>query len=398
MRRLVFGLAVLGMFAVVQPQTQADDQAVAQRVVETIQQHKKTGALKGFGLDLQVENGVVWVKGEVANAQQHLLLIQSVAQLEGVVDVVNDVKIRAPKPTPVAQPTTDIFGGIAQGVKNALGLEGNADAKPEVAPEPVTETTATEDPTPLPAVFPEPVGAVVRVKQVRPVTPEINDDAIAQTIGQQLGALKDTGKLENFNVQISVSGGTVWVKGFAADEAQQASILGIAQNIGGVDKVVNDMIIRRPAAFQIASVTQIPVPAPAPAFGVATAPVAPQPAPVALQPAPVALQPAPVAPQPALVAHAAAMRAPVASAPVQMIATPSGIAQARYEQPNLPAYAWPSYAAAPNYGQVNYPKQYSASAWPYIGPFYPYPQVPLGWRKVSLEWTDGWWFLDFESN
>jgi hypothetical protein len=92
------------------------------------------------------------------------------------------------------------------------------------------------------------------------------------------------------------------------------------------------------------------------------------------------------------------MTAPVASAPMQMMATPSGIAQARYEQPNLPAYAWPSYAASPNYGQVNYPKQYSASAWPYIGPFYPYPQVPLGWRKVSLEWTDGWWFLDFESN
>ena len=38
MRRLVFGLAVLGMFAVVQPQAQADDQGVAQRVVEPIQQ------------------------------------------------------------------------------------------------------------------------------------------------------------------------------------------------------------------------------------------------------------------------------------------------------------------------------------------------------------------------
>ena len=62
---------------------------------------------------------------------------------------------------------------------------------------------------------------------------------------------------------------------------------------------------------------------------------------------------------------------------------------------NLPGYAWPAYAAHPNYGAVSYPKQYSASAWPYIGPFYPYPQVPLGWRKVSLEWDDGWWFLDF---
>ena len=32
---------------------------------------------------------------------------------------------------------------------------------------------------------------------------------------------------------------------------------------------------------------------------------------------------------------------------------------------------------------------------PSIGPFYPYPQVPLGWRKVALEWDDGWWYLDF---
>ncbi len=46
---------------------------------------------------------------------------------------------------------------------------------------------------------------------------------------------------------------------------------------------------------------------------------------------------------------------------------------------------------------VTYPHQYSPTAWPYIGPFYPYPQVPLGWRKVMLEWDDGWWQLDFLS-
>ena len=65
------------------------------------------------------------------------------------------------------------------------------------------------------------------------------------------------------------------------------------------------------------------------------------------------------------------------------------------DNPSVPGYAWPSYAASPNYGAVAYPQQYSATAWPYIGPFYPYPQVPLGWRRVSLEWDDGWWFLDF---
>lgn len=66
-----------------------------------------------------------------------------------------------------------------------------------------------------------------------------------------------------------------------------------------------------------------------------------------------------------------------------------------YDQPNLPNHAWPTYASYPNYAQVAYPKQYSASAYPYIGPFHPYPQVPLGWRKVQLEWDDGYWQLNF---
>lgn len=39
---------------------------------------------------------------------------------------------------------------------------------------------------------------------------------------------------------------------------------------------------------------------------------------------------------------------------------------------------------------------HSPTAEPYIGPFYPCPQVPLGWRNATLEWDDGWWFLDFD--
>ncbi len=74
----------------------------------------------------------------------------------------------------------------------------------------------------------------------------------------------------------------------------------------------------------------------------------------------------------------------------------AGITPARYDQPHVPNYAWPSYAAYPNYAAVTYPQQYSPSCWPYMGPFYPYPQVPLGWRKVTLEWDDGWWMLDFK--
>ena len=72
-----------------------------------------------------------------------------------------------------------------------------------------------------------------------------------------------------------------------------------------------------------------------------------------------------------------------------------GMVAGQNGQPNLPQYAWPSYADHPNYSQVAYPKQHGANAFPYIGPFYPYPQVPLGWRKVTMEWHDGYWWLDF---
>ncbi len=72
-----------------------------------------------------------------------------------------------------------------------------------------------------------------------------------------------------------------------------------------------------------------------------------------------------------------------------------GGGQPAYDSAHLPEYAWPAYAKHPNYAAVAYPKQYSASAWPYIGPYYPYPQVPLGWRQVQLEWDDGQWNLNF---
>ena len=79
--------------------------------------------------------------------------------------------------------------------------------------------------------------------------------------------------------------------------------------------------------------------------------------------------------------------------PAQMMQQPM---PGQYNQPNMPDYAWPGYAAYPNYAEVCYPKQYSPKAWPYIGPFYPYPQAPLGWRKVAMEWHDGWWWIDFD--
>jgi len=61
--------------------------------------------------------------------------------------------------------------------------------------------------------------------------------------------------------------------------------------------------------------------------------------------------------------------------------------------PPLPPNAWPTYAPYNNVSRVAYPTAYPYNAFPFIGPFYPFPKVPLGWRSVNLTWEDGhWWY------
>jgi hypothetical protein len=61
--------------------------------------------------------------------------------------------------------------------------------------------------------------------------------------------------------------------------------------------------------------------------------------------------------------------------------------------PSMPPYAWPTYAPYNNYSRVAYPNEYPHAAFPFIGPFYPFPKVPLGYRAIKLEWQDGhWWY------
>lgn len=78
---------------------------------------------------------------------------------------------------------------------------------------------------------------------------------------------------------------------------------------------------------------------------------------------------------------------------------PAGMAGAtQASNPSGPNYAWPSYAPHPNYSAVGYPTAYPWQAWPNIGPPYPYPEVPLDWRAVTLRWDDGIWWLDFKKH
>ncbi|MGL6076272.1 MAG: BON domain-containing protein [Fimbriiglobus sp.] len=61
--------------------------------------------------------------------------------------------------------------------------------------------------------------------------------------------------------------------------------------------------------------------------------------------------------------------------------------------PPMPPHSWPTYAPYNNVSRVGYPTAYPHNAFPFIGPFYPFPKVPLGWRSVNLTWEDGhWWY------
>lgn len=87
---------------------------------------------------------------------------------------------------------------------------------------------------------------------------------------------------------------------------------------------------------------------------------------------------------------------PASSGPMiepQAMGAPNMMGSAELNAPPLPPNAWPTYAPYNNVSRVAYPQAYPYNAFPFIGPYYPFPKVPLGWRKVTLEWEDGhWWY------
>jgi hypothetical protein len=212
------------------------------------------------------------------------------------------------------------------------------------------------------------------------------DDQEDKEVAQEIATiLRDSGRMQNYSVGVKFKDGNVWLAGRVSSKEQMAAALDVVSDIEGVNQIVNNMTVTPAAPAKTARAGKNPN------VQLAAAQQAAPIAPAAGAATPVGYRQLP--PQ-----QMAMGQIPGGGRPLPAYVPSAGNCPppAAYDQPNMPNYAWPSYAAAPNYAAVTYPKQYSASAWPYIGPFYPYPQVPLGWRKVSLEWDDGWWFLDFD--
>ncbi|MBM3971132.1 MAG: BON domain-containing protein [Planctomycetes bacterium] len=204
------------------------------------------------------------------------------------------------------------------------------------------------------------------IQQVSNTAPPTNQE-MAEGIAAALGKAGMSG----FDLEVRFEDGHAVIGGAVANPAQRARITQVVSNLNGIETVDNKVTVSPHAARHQAG-----------------------PVPYASQ---AAYGPGP-------------MRAPIHPAAFQQEGEPMGggmpmppIPMGRsnagqvYDSPNLPNYSWPTYAQYPNSAAISYPKEYSASAWPYIGPFYPYPQVPLGWRSAQLEWDDGRWNLNFRS-
>jgi BON domain len=188
---------------------------------------------------------------------------------------------------------------------------------------------------------------------------------LAQAIAK---ALFESGQLSRYQVNVIAYGGMVDLRGEVADESQRAIVVRIARSTPGVQVVRDWLQVRIDPALQQAQGPPIMQPIQLPS---------PQPADKDKGPRPgerIDGLPAPL-PEPMPI-----FQAPPGPNPTM-------------QPPPMPPYAWPTYAPYNNYSRVAYPLAYPYEQFPFIGPMYPFPRVPLGWRSVSLTWEDGsWWY------
>jgi hypothetical protein len=177
------------------------------------------------------------------------------------------------------------------------------------------------------------------------------------------GQLRQSAVLRHYTVDVKARGGSVELQGRVADASQHDEVLRLVQGVPGVAKVIDHLSIAADGAavvpVQDPGLPRLPAPAKegdkkdAPqAKGQGNGPL-PEPTPMFGGHVP---------------------------------------GQAELNPPRMPPYAWPTYAPYNNYSRVAYPEAYPWQSWPFIGPVYPFPKVPLGWRSVKLEWDDGYWW------
>jgi len=351
MRRYILGLAVTTIATLSPAWASAGDQESAQQIAQAL---RNSGRLVDYSIGVKYHEGTAYLKGRVRTREQMIDALQVVEGLPEVTQVVNQLDV---------QPSTD----VAQTTNRAS--EGEPLLRMRV-PSAANETAQLQAAEMLPEATPEAAPSSLAKRIAGTVRNFTQRDSAVQPVGMPALTMEQR------------DAGTPAQPIVLAPPAQSQYPDGTSAR----RTAATQPIAAAPAPFYPNTVRQMPNQAmpmqqgyPMPAQGQYAAQQQQQPG----------------------YYMTGGMQQPIPSAgggpiPAYVPGMGGGVSPARYDQPNLPGYAWPSYTAHPNYAGLTYPKQYSPTAWPYIGPFYPYPQVPLGWRKVTLEWDDGWWMLDFD--
>ena len=204
--------------------------------------------------------------------------------------------------------------------------------------------------------------AVAQQPASAPATAANPNQKLADAVATKLRGID----LAGANVDIKAQEGTVLLTGTVRTAAQKDKIVATAKSVSGVSGVKASLTVGAPGVVQAQAQEPMPVPVGPTLLG-PTAPVQ-----------------GPTAPVQGPIVEPGAVGLPGQISPDM-------------QAPPLPPYAWPTYAPYNNASRIAYPSAYPYNAFPFIGPYYPFPKVPLGWRKVTLEWEDGHWYLGRKS-
>lgn len=220
-----------------------------------------------------------------------------------------------------------------------------------------------------------------------------SDQQLADTLA---GKLAQSSALSGYQVDVSCSAGTVEITGSVRNDEQRAEVMKTIRGTTGVKKIIDKLSIRN-------DVQTVQATEPTPASIGQSLPGTGAP-PMQFQGQGMMMPGGPGGPG-GYAPGGFGPGGPPAAGPMQggpggggygtdptpMMVPPTG---GMYDSsaPRMPPYAWPTYAPYNNYSRVGYPTEYPQNAFPFIGPFYPFPKVPLGYRAIKLEWEDGHWF------
>ncbi|MBY0586442.1 BON domain-containing protein [bacterium] len=189
-----------------------------------------------------------------------------------------------------------------------------------------------------------------------------DNQSLADAVASRVQSL---GQVRGYQIDIETQAGVVTLSGTVASASQREALIDNIRTAPGV-LAVRDKIAVRDASAQPASELR-----------------------------PVSVNVAESAP--AMIATEGNRQVGPVTEPEPVVDYQGGVAPFS-DAPTIPPYAWPAYTPYNNFASLAHQTQYPSGAWPFIGPPHPYPMIPSGWRRVSLSWKKGYWWMRFHAH